>query len=174
MTGRDATSTSWVGRNAWVGTTLAAVALVAGCSSASDGPAPASTTTPSLTIATTSSVAATPTAPAAGGSAAADGGSFPSSAAVVAALTAAGVPCEEAMPGNYPGVGDARSCILGGTEDAVVLRFASSAERANYLAAQQQLTSVVAGRDWAVQTVLPATAERVERALGGMLRTRGS
>lgn len=87
--------------------------------------------------------------------------------AVIAAMNAAGLSCEEPMPGEYEGVSAAQSCILDGTEDAIVLRFASEAEKQTYLAAKEPLASVVLGQDWAVQTVLEPSAQKVAAAIGG-------
>ena len=100
---------------------------------------------------------------------AADGGSFAGTADIITALDAAGVPCEEPMEGTFPGVTEAQSCILGGTEDVVLLHFATPAERQAYVADREELSSAVLGQDWAVQTVLPQTAEKVAGALGGEL-----
>ncbi|MEX2291773.1 MAG: hypothetical protein WD794_15790 [Mycobacteriales bacterium] len=83
------------------------------------------------------------------------------------ALEAAGVPCEELQQGSFPGVTDAQSCIINGSEDIVLLRFASAAERESYVAEKDELASVVLGENWAVQTVLRETADQVAGALGG-------
>lgn len=99
--------------------------------------------------------------------------SYATTAEVIAALEAAGIACEEPETGEYPGVTDAQSCILGGTEDATILRFATSTERDDYLASKEALASVVVGPDWAVQTVLAPTAEKVGAALGGEVRLGG-
>lgn len=99
--------------------------------------------------------------------AAAAGGSFASTAAILEALNAGGLPCEEPMTGTFPGVAEAQSCILNDAEDVVLLRFATEAEKADYVANKEPLASAVVGSDWAVQTVLPQTAEQVAGALGG-------
>jgi hypothetical protein len=86
---------------------------------------------------------------------------------VIAALNSKGLPCEEPMEGTYPGVSDAQSCILDGAEDVVVLGFATPAERSEYVTTKEELAHAVLGQDWAVQTVLPQTAEKVAGVLGG-------
>ena len=95
------------------------------------------------------------------------GGSYAGTAEVVAALEDAGLPCEEPQEGTYEGVSQAQGCILSGTEDVVVLHFASPAERQGYLDTKDELASAVVGEDWAVQTVLQQTAQQVADALGG-------
>ena len=127
---------------------LLALALPA-CSSSDDGDAPA---------------------PAASATAAAAGGSYATTADIIAGLGKAGLPCTEPMTGTYEGVSEAQSCILNGSEDVVLLRFATPAEREDYLANKDALASAVVGENWAVQTVLPATAEQVSGALGGEVR----
>lgn len=102
-------------------------------------------------------------APAASG----DGGSYPSTEALFAALNAAGAPCVDPQQGDYPGVSQAQSCIFDGTEDVVLLRFATAAEREDYTTNKSELASAVVGKDWAIETVLPDTAERIAAALGG-------
>lgn len=111
----------------------------------------------------TSSTTAPAPAPAAGG----DGGSYPTTEALFGALNAAGVPCEEPQEGDFPGVSQAQSCIFDGSEDVVLLRFATPAERADYVANKSELASAVVGQDWAVETVLPESAQRISDALGG-------
>ena len=111
---------------------------------------------------------AQPSAAASAGGGAAQ--SYATTAEVIAALEAAGVACEEPMTGEYEGVSEAQSCILGGTEDALILRFGSPAEREGYLATKDALASVVLGPDWAVQTVLADSATKVGGALGGEVR----
>ena len=98
---------------------------------------------------------------------AATGGSFASTADIRAALEAEGVACAEPMTGTYEGVSEAQSCILNDTEDVVLLRFATPAEKQEYLSTRDELASAVVGEDWAVQTVLPQTAEQVAAAIGG-------
>lgn len=100
-------------------------------------------------------------------SAAAAGGSFASTAEIITALGAKDLPCEEPMTGTYEGVSEAQSCILNDAEDVVLLRFATPAEKQEYLSTKDALASAVVGDDWAVQTVLPQTAEQVAGALGG-------
>ena len=102
--------------------------------------------------------------------AAAAGGSYATTAEIIAALGKAGLPCNEPMTGTYEGVAEAQSCVLNGSEDVVLLRFASPEEREGYLATKDELASAVVGEDWAVQTVLPATAEQVSGAIGGEVR----
>ena len=102
--------------------------------------------------------------------AAATGGSFASTAEIIAALNAKGVPCEDPMSGTYEGVSEAQSCILNDAEDVVLLRFATPAEKEQYVAGKDELASAVVGEDWAVQTVLPQTAEQVAQAIGGEVK----
>lgn len=135
-------------------TTTTAAALVlalalTGCSSDDDG-SPAA--------------AASPT------SASSGGGSFASTAEIIAALGENGLPCTEPQSGSYEGVTEAQSCILNDAEDVVLLRFATDEERSEYLSTKDELASAVVGEDWAVQTVLPATAEQVAGAIGGEVR----
>lgn len=106
-------------------------------------------------------------APAAPSPSAAAAGSFASTAAILAALNAKGLACAEPMTGSFPGVNEAQGCILNDTEDVVLLRFATPAEKEEYVASKEALASAVVGEDWAVQTVLPQTAEQVAAALGG-------
>lgn len=106
-------------------------------------------------------------APAAPSPSAAAAGSFASTAAILAALNAKGLACAEPMTGSFPGVTEAQGCILNDTEDVVLLRFATPAEKEEYVASKEALASAVVGEDWAVQTVLPQTAEQVAAALGG-------
>lgn len=105
--------------------------------------------------------------PAAPSPSAAAAGSFASTAAILAALNAKGLACAEPMTGSFPGVTEAQGCILNDTEDVVLLRFATPAEKEEYVASKEALASAVVGEDWAVQTVLPQTAEQVAAALGG-------
>ena len=100
-------------------------------------------------------------------SAPASTGSFAGTGDIAAALGAAGLPCEEPMSGTYEGVSEAQSCILNGAEDVVLLHFATPAEKQQYVSTKDALASAVVGQDWAVQTVLPQTAEQVAEALGG-------
>lgn len=102
--------------------------------------------------------------------AAAGGGSFASTAEIITALGEQGLPCEEPMTGAFEGVSEAQSCILNDAEDVVLLRFATTAEKEDYLANKDELSSAVIGPDWAVQTVLPQTAEQVADAIGGEVR----
>ena len=106
--------------------------------------------------------AASPTAEAAAGSVA-------STDELRAALEAAGVPCEEPEMGTFPGAAEAQSCIVNDAEDVVLLRFASDAERDDYVANKEELSSAVLGENWAVQTVLQPTAEQIQAAIGGEL-----
>lgn len=93
--------------------------------------------------------------------------SFASTAAIITALGEKDLPCEDPMTGTYEGVSEAQSCVLNDAEDVVLLRFATPAEREQYLSTKDALASAVVGQDWAVQTVLPQTAEQVAAALGG-------
>lgn len=93
---------------------------------------------------------------------------------VIAAMEENGLPCEEPQSGTYEGVSQAASCIVGGSEDVVILRFATPAEKQDYLDNKDELASVVLGEDWAVQTVLRETADKVAAALGGELRPGSS
>lgn len=94
-------------------------------------------------------------------------GSFASTAAILAALGENGLPCAEPMSGTFEGVSEAQSCILNDAEDVVLLSFATAAEKEQYVAGKDDLASAVVGEDWAVQTVLPQTAEQVSQAIGG-------
>ena len=105
--------------------------------------------------------------PAPTASPAAAGGSFASTADIVAAMDAAGLPCEEPMSGTYEGVSEAQSCVVNDAEDVVLLHFATPAEKEKYVSTKDELASAVVGEDWAVQTVLPQTAEQVAQAIGG-------
>ena len=102
--------------------------------------------------------------------ASADGGSFATTAEIIAALGEKGRPCEEPMSGTFEGVTEAQSCILNDSEDVVLLRFATPAEKEAYVAGKDELASAVVGEDWAVQTVLPQTAEQVAKAIGGEVK----
>lgn len=97
----------------------------------------------------------------------AGGGSYTDTQEIFTALNEAGVPCEEPMEGEFPGVSEAQACILDGSEDVSLLLFATPAERDDYLANREELASAVVGENWAVQTVLRETADRVAAALGG-------
>lgn len=119
---------------------------------------------------TGSDSASAPASPTAAAAAAGDGGSFATTADIIAALGEKGLPCAQPMTGTYEGVSEAQSCILNDAEDVVLLRFATSAEKEEYLATKDELSSAVVGEDWAVQTVLPQTAEQVAEALGGEVR----
>ena len=138
--------------------TLLALLLTTACSDDGDAGSGGSTAAPA---------AASPSPAAPSGPAAADGGSYPSTEAILEALNAAGLPCEEPQEGTFTGVSDARSCIFDGTEDVVLLRFANDGERADYVENKEELASAVLGQDWAVETVLPDTAQRIADALGG-------
>ena len=85
------------------------------------------------------------------------------------ALEAAGVPCEEPENGTFPGATEAQSCIVNDAEDVVLLRFASEAEKDDYVANKEELSSAVIGENWAIQTVLRPTAQQIQEALGGEL-----
>jgi hypothetical protein len=99
-----------------------------------------------------------------------EGSTFASTADVIAAMGRAGFPCEDPETGAVPGAAEAQRCIVGGNEDAIVLRFADDEQRAAYLEGKDPLASVVVGANWAVQTVLPETAEKVGAAVGGEVR----
>jgi hypothetical protein len=96
-----------------------------------------------------------------------DGGSYASTEQLLAAMTEKGVACTEPQTGTFEGVSQAQSCIVNDAEDVVLLRFASAGERTAYVASKDKLASAVVGVDWAVQTVLPQTAEQLAAALGG-------
>lgn len=130
---------------------LVTVALT-GCSDSGSDAAPAPAPSPSP-----SGVSAT-------------GGSFASTAEILAALGAKGLPCEEPMTGTFEGVSEAQSCIVNDAEDVILLRFATPAEKEQYVSSKDELASAVVGEDWAVQTVLPQTAEQVAQAIGGEVR----
>ncbi len=131
---------------------VAVVLALAGCSGSDEDAAPAPA--PSNSTSTSTST----------------GTSFATTADIVAALGDAGLPCDEPMTGTYEGVSEAQSCILNDAEDVVLLRFATGAEKDEYLATKDELASAVVGQDWAVQTVLPQTAEQVAAAIGGEVR----
>ena len=113
--------------------------------------------------------APTPAATAAASAAGGSGGSYASTAEIIAAIKAGGLACDDVQEGTYEGVAQAQGCILEQTEDVVVLRFATPQEKQGYLDGKDPLASVVVGEDWAVQTVLPQTAEKVAGVLGGEL-----
>lgn len=106
-------------------------------------------------------------APAPSPTAAAGAQEYASTTEIVSALDAAGLPCKEPMAGTFEGVTEAQGCILNDAEDVVLLRFADDAEKQAYVAGKDELSSAVVGTNWAVQTVLPQTAEQVAGALGG-------
>lgn len=109
-------------------------------------------------------------APAATAAAPAFRGSYATPDAVIAALNSGSTSCAEPMAGTYEGVSAAKSCIFGGSEDVIALVFASPAEKEGYLAGREALSSVVLGKDWAVQTVLAKTADTIAATLGGEVR----
>jgi len=145
-------------------TTLLLGLLLAGCS---DGTARERSRAADATTAAPSS-AAPSTAPSTGPVDAAR--SFATTEEIRAALTRGGLPCEQPQEGTYEGVVQAQGCILNGSEDVVLLRFGTPAEKAGYLANKDELASVVLGVDWGVQTVLRETAELVAAAIGGEVR----
>ena len=106
-----------------------------------------------------------PTATATTGPAAAE--DFSSTAELAAALNTGGLTCTELQDGQFPGVSSAQSCILNESEDVVLLIFASEAEQAEYVAQKDALASAVLGDGWAVQTVLPESAQAVAEVIGG-------
>lgn len=107
-----------------------------------------------------------PTAAASAG-AAASGQEFATTAELAAALNTGGLTCTDLREGEFPGVSAAQSCILNESEDVVLLKFASEAEKQDYLSNREELASVVVGGDWAVQTVLAESAEAVADVIGG-------
>ena len=137
-------------RTAFAGIALAL--LLSGCSSddggSDDGPA----------------AAASPSA-----SSAVEAGSVESTDELLANLESAGVPCEEPETGTFPGAAEAKSCIVNDSEDVVLLRFADEAEKQAYLSERDELSSVVVGENWAIQTVLGPTATQIQAAVGGEL-----
>jgi signal recognition particle subunit SEC65 len=98
---------------------------------------------------------------------ASSGGTYASTEEIFTALNEAGLPCEEPREGDFPGAAEAKTCILDGSEDVVLLRFDSEAEKRGYVAGIPELASAVVGENWAVETVLPETAERIAEELGG-------
>ena len=100
----------------------------------------------------------------------AEGSTFASTADVIAAMGKAGFPCEDPETGVVEGTAEAQRCIVGGNEDALVLRFEDDGQKSAYLEGKDPLASVVVGGNWAVQTVLPETAEKVGAAIGGEVR----
>lgn len=94
-------------------------------------------------------------------------GEFSSTAELAAALNSDGLTCTELRDGEFPGVSSAQSCILNESEDVVLLVFASEAEQTDYLAGKDALASAVVGEGWAVQTVLPESAQAVAEVIGG-------
>lgn len=109
--------------------------------------------------------ASSASAPATDGPAAA--GEFSSTAELAAALNTDGLTCTELQEGQFPGVSSAQSCILNESEDVVLLVFASEAEQADYVAKKDALASAVVGDGWAVQTVLPESAQAIAAVIGG-------
>lgn len=98
-------------------------------------------------------------------------GEYETTADLAAALNTGGLTCTELRDGQFPGVTSAQSCILNESEDVVLLIFASEAEKADYLAHREELASAVVGDDWAVQTVLPESAQAVADVIGGEVVT---
>lgn len=96
---------------------------------------------------------------------------FATTAELAAALNTGGLTCTDLREGEFPGVSSAQSCILNESEDVVLLRFATAAERADYLANRDELASAVVGADWAVQTVLAESAQAVAEVIGGEVVT---
>lgn len=138
------------------------VLLLGGCGGAKAPAADLSAAASSASSAASPDVAPSAPVPVISG-----GGRYATPEAILTALRAGGLRCEQAQDGSFPDVSAAKSCVLGGTEDVVLLVFASTDERANYLAAKEPLASVVVGENWAVQTVLSPTADTVAKALGG-------
>lgn len=106
-------------------------------------------------------------APSAAVSAPTADGDFETTADLAAALNTGGLTCTELRDGDYPGVSTAQSCILNESEDVVLLIFATPAEKEDYLANREEFASAVVGDGWAVQTVLPETAQTVADVIGG-------
>lgn len=98
-------------------------------------------------------------------------GEFATTTDLAAALNTGGLTCTELRDGQFPGVSQAQSCILNESEDVVLLKFASDAEKQDYLAHREELASAVVGEDWAVQTVLVESAQAVSEVLGGEVVT---
>lgn len=71
------------------------------------------------------------------------------------------------MEVTLPHAAEATSCVVHRAEDVLLLRFASPAQQQAYLDGTPDLVSVVVGENWAVQTVLRPTADRVADAIGG-------
>lgn len=111
--------------------------------------------------------APSPSASAAATNGPAAAGEFSSTAELAAALNTDGLTCTELRDGDFPGVSSAQSCILNESEDVVLLVFASEAEQADYVAKKDVLASAVVGDGWAVQTVLPESAQAVADVIGG-------
>ena len=138
---------------------LALALLLTGCSSdGSDGGGDAAPTADTPTAAATSSSAA-----------AAEAGAGADVQELRTTLESAGVPCEEPENGTFPGAAEALSCIVNDSEDVVLLRFADEAQKQDYLAEKDELSSAVLGENWAIQTVLGPTATQIQAAVGGEL-----
>ena len=120
------------------------------------------------TIAVPSSApAASPSAAPTGGPAA--DGDYTTTAELAAALNTGGLTCTELRTGEFPGVAEAQSCVLNESEDVVLIVFGSEKEQADYVAGKDALASAVVGEGWAVQTVLPESAQAVAEVLGGQV-----
>lgn len=115
---------------------------------------------PTVIAPSTSASAAATNGPAAAGD-------FSSTAELAAALNTGGLTCTELRTGEFPGVAEAQSCILNESEDVVLLIFGSEQEQADYVAGKDALASAVVGDGWAVQTVLPESAQAVAEVIGG-------
>lgn len=115
---------------------------------------------PAVTAPSTSASAGATNGPAAAGD-------FSSTAELAAALNTDGLTCTELQDGEFPGVSSAQSCILNESEDVVLLVFANEAEQADYVAKKDALASAVVGDGWAVQTVLPESAQAIAEVIGG-------
>lgn len=138
-------------------TALALSIVLTGCSG--DGEDDPTIAVPSAAPSATASGSAT------GNPAAA--GVFATTAELAAALNTGGLTCTELRAGEFPGVAEAQSCILNESEDVVLLVFASEAEQTDYVANKDALASAVVGDGWAVQTVLPESAQAVAEVIGG-------
>lgn len=115
---------------------------------------------PTVVVPSTSASAAATKGPAAAGD-------FSTTGELAAALNTGGLTCTELRTGEFPGVTEAQSCILNESEDVVLLIFGSKQEQADYVAGKDALASAVVGEGWAVQTVLPESAQAVAEVIGG-------
>ena len=137
-------------------TALALALVLTACSDdGGDDPTiavPSASTSPSTSGATGSPAAA---------------GDYTTTAELAVALNSGGLSCTELRTGEFPGVTEAQSCILNESEDVVLLIFGSEKEQSDYVAGKDALASAVVGEGWAVQTVLPESAQAVAEVIGG-------